>query len=81
MNHPVQTKTFMSGNSVAVRLPKGFAIPADTDVTAETLGDGVWIRPRAKRPTLAEMAERLLALGPVGEIEVREVDLPERAGL
>jgi len=81
MNSLVHTKTFKSGNSVAVRLPKGFAIPADTEVTAESFGDGVLIRPRAKRQTLAEMAARLLALGPVGDIEQRQVDLPERSGL
>lgn len=44
MNKPVHTRTFKSGNSVAVRLPKGFAIPADTEVELDKSGDTVTIR-------------------------------------
>jgi hypothetical protein len=33
------------------------------------------------RPSLAAMAAKLLAMGPVGEIEQRITDLPERLGL
>ena len=81
MNSPHSTKTFKSGNSTAVRLHRALGLPADLDVTIEPLGNGVWIRPKGKRPSLADMAAKLLALGPVGEIEQREVDLPERPGL
>jgi antitoxin VapB len=81
MNSPYSTKTFKSGNSAAVRLHRALGLPADIEVTAEPLGNGVWIRPKGKRQTLAEMSAKLLALGPVGEIERREVDLPERPGL
>ena len=81
MNAPHQSRTFKSGNSEAVRLPKGLGFGIGREVTAEPLGDGVWIRPRGERPSLAEMAAKLLAMGPVGEIERRVVDLPERRGL
>jgi antitoxin VapB len=81
MNAPRKSRTFKSGNSEAVRLPKGLGFGIGTEVVVEPFGDGVWIRPRAKRQSLAEMSARLLALGPVGEIERREVDLPERPGL
>lgn len=81
MSKPAHSKTFKSGNSEAVRLPKGLGFGIGREVTAEPLGDGVWIRPKAKRPSLAEMSARLLAMGPVGEIEERIVDLPERSGL
>ncbi len=81
MNSPYDTKTFKSGNSSAVRLHQALGLPANVEVTVMPLGDGVLIRPKAKRPTLAEMAARLQAMGPVGEIERRVVDLPERPGL
>lgn len=75
------SRTFKSGNSVAVRLHRALGLSEGVEVTTEPLGGGVWIRPKAKRPSLAEMAARLLALEPVGEIEQREVDLPDRPGL
>ena len=81
MTAPHDSRTFKSGNSVAVRLHRALGLPEGVDVTTETLGGGVWIRPKVKRPSLAEMAATLLAMGPVGEIEQRLVDLPERAGL
>ncbi len=75
------SRTFKSGNSVAVRLHRALGLSEGIEVTTEPLGGGVWIRPKVARPNLAEMAARLLALGPVGEIERRVVDLPERSGL
>lgn len=81
MAKPFHTKTFRSGNSVAVRLPKGLEMGADIEVTAQTFGDGVWIRPAAKRQSVAEMVERLRALGPLGEIGERDAEIPERPGL
>jgi antitoxin VapB len=41
----VASKTFKSGNSIAVRLPKTIAFPADTPVTIERHGDTLTIRP------------------------------------
>lgn len=81
MNAPHASRTFKSGNSVAVRLHRALGLSEGVEVTTEPLGGGVWIRPKVKRPSLAEMATKLLALGPVGEIERRDTDLPERAGL
>ena len=81
MTAPHDSRTFKSGNSVAVRLHRALGLPEGVDVTTEPLGGGVWIRPKVKRPSLAEMAAALLAMGPVGEIERRVVDLPERPGL
>ncbi len=81
MEH-VDSKVFRSGNSEAVRIPKSLAFGADIDVTISRIGEALWIRPKGNRPSLAEMAAKLLALGPVGEIERREpFDFPERPGL
>jgi virulence-associated protein VagC len=81
MNAPHDSRTFKSGNSVAVRLHRALGLPEGVDVTTEPLGGGVWIRPKVLRPSLAAMAAKLLAMGPVGEIEQRITDLPERLGL
>jgi antitoxin VapB len=86
MNTPYHTKTFKSGNSVAVRLPKGFAIPADAEVELAKSGDTVTIRlardeAEEKRRMLA-MLDRLNALPKPPEIEKREpIEFPDRPGL
>ena len=82
----ISSKTFKSGNSVAVRLPKKWGFDADTAVTLERVGAGIMILP-AKDPAeekrkLNRMIAALHAIGPVGEIGPREpVDIPERAGM
>jgi antitoxin VapB len=81
MTAPIPTRTFKSGNSVAVRLPRALGLAEEVEVTVEPLGDGVWVRPRGKRQSLFQMAGRLLEMGPVGEIERRDTDIPERPGL
>lgn len=86
MNKPVHTKTFKSGNSVAVRLPKGFAIPADTEVEVSKSGNQVVIRmiedkAEAKRQMI-EMLDALDALPKPPGIERREpIEFPDRPGL
>ncbi|HEX7753610.1 MAG TPA: hypothetical protein VF440_14575 [Novosphingobium sp.] len=80
------SRTFKSGNSVAVRLPKGFAIPANTEVQLEKSGGTVTIRlkqdPAEAKARLSKMLDALAAIGPVGEIEHREpIVFPERPGL
>lgn len=81
MEH-VDSKVFRSGNSEAVRIPKALAFGADIDVTVSRVGDALWIRPKAKRPSLADMAATLLAMGPLTEIEARPpFEGPERRGL
>ncbi len=86
MNKPVHTKTFKSGNSVAVRLPKGFAVPAGMDVELEKSGNRVTIRltrdeAEAKRRWL-DALDALDRLPKPGKIEAREpIEFPDRPGL
>jgi len=86
MNNPVHTKTFKSGNSVAVRLPKGFAIPANVEVALEKSGDTVTIRtlrdPADEKRRFLEMLDVLRALPKPPHIEKREpIEFPDRPGL
>ena len=89
MNNPVHTKTFKSGNSVAVRLPRALAIAEGETIAAKRNGDIITLR---IIPSAAEEAERLARfkemlatlkkIGPVGEIQKREpIEFPERPGL
>lgn len=76
----VTSKTFKSGNSQAVRLPKEVAFPEDTEVTIVRSGDVLTIRP--KRMSITEMLRRLDELPAPGEIEERDPDIfPDREGL
>lgn len=80
MTTTVTSKTFRSGNSQAVRLPKEVAFDDDVEVTIERSGDVLTIRP--KRISIAEMLRQLDALPGPGEVEVRDPDIfPERKGL
>jgi len=86
MTKPVHTKTFKSGNSVAVRLPKGFAIDAGVEVELDKNGDVVTIRlardAAQVRRRMRKLVEELEAIGPVGEVEKREpIEFPDRPGL
>lgn len=86
MNKPVHTKTFKSGNSVAVRLPKGFAIPAGVEVEMSKTGNSVTIRlaadPAAEKERLLKMLDDLEALPKPPRVEKREPILfPDRRGL
>ena len=75
-----RSRTFRSGNSEAVRLPRDMAFGENVEVIIVRSGDVLTIY-RAPA-TVREMAERLRALPAVPEIERRDVDeLPERAGL
>jgi len=75
-----KSRTFRSGNSEAVRLPREVAFGVDTPVTIVKSGDVVTIYPT--RPPISEMFERLATLPKPGAIEVRDEEpLPERPGL
>ena len=75
-----RSRTFRSGNSEAIRLPKDIAFGEDTEVILVRSGDVLTVY-RAPTP-LAEMIERLRAMPAVPEVERRETDeLPERPGL
>jgi antitoxin VapB len=74
------SRTFRSGNSEAVRLPRDVAFGQDIDVTIVRSGDVLTIYP--KRPTAADLIARLAALPKPSAVEVRdEAPIPERAGL
>ena len=81
-----ETKTFMSGNSVALRLPKGLAIGPNEKMIIERSGDGFTLRrandPAAARAALVALVADLKAIGRPGEIEERErIEFPDRPGL
>ena len=74
------SRVFRSGNSEAVRLPKGVAYGAEIEVTIIRSGDVLTIYPA--RPPIAALAARLEALASPSRVEVRDQEpLPERPGL
>lgn len=78
----VRTKTFRSGNSQAVRLPRDIAFEGDdVELIAVRSGDMLTLYP-APKISLQEMAERLKALPAPREIQERDTEeIPERPGL
>lgn len=75
-----KSKTFRSGNSQAVRLPKEIAFGDDVELVIVRSGDVVTLYPA--QLSLAAMAEALNALPAPPSIEARDVEeLPERAKL
>ena len=75
-----RSRTFRSGNSEAVRLPKDVAFGDDVELVLVRSGDVMTIYPAAS--TIPEMLARLKSLPPPGAIEQRDrEDLPERHGL
>jgi antitoxin VapB len=89
MSGPFHTRSFKSGNSVAVRLPKVLGIGPDESFAISRQGDVVTAR---RIPTVEEEAARLArfraglaalkALPPSPEVEEREpIDFPDRPGL
>lgn len=86
MTKPVHTRTFKSGNSVAVRLPKGFAIDAGVEVELDKSGDVVTIRvsrdPAEEKARMLKWLDELNALPKPAEVQKREpVIFPKRRGL
>jgi len=76
----VRSRTFRSGNSQAVRLPREIAFPEGTEVTIVRSGEVMTIYPT--KPPISEMIERLLSLPGPDAIEVRDTEeIPERPGL
>ncbi|MGF1549326.1 MAG: antitoxin [Sphingomonadaceae bacterium] len=81
-----ETKTFKSGNSVALRLPKALGVEAGERVRIERVGDVLTVRrlhdPAEAKRKLGELVAALEALGRPGEIEKREpFEFPDRPGL
>jgi antitoxin VapB len=86
MTKPVHTKTFKSGNSVAVRLPKGFAIPEGVEVELDKSGDVVTLRLTADRAEekarMLKWLDELKAMPKPPHIQKRErIIFPKRRGL
>ncbi|MES1158631.1 MAG: AbrB/MazE/SpoVT family DNA-binding domain-containing protein [Terricaulis silvestris] len=76
----VRTRTFRSGNSEAVRLPKDVAFGEDVELEIIRSGDVLTIYP--SRISLARMIEELQEMPAPPTIESRdEEELPERRGL
>jgi antitoxin VapB len=76
----VSSRTFKSGNSEAVRLPRGVAYGAEIEVTIVRSGDVLTIYPA--RPPVSDLARRLESLARPERIEERDQDvLPEPPGL
>lgn len=74
------TRTFRSGNSQAVRLPKEVAFAEETELTLVRSGDVLTIYPA--RGTIQDLVARLAELPKPSAVEVRDdEDLPERPGL
>jgi antitoxin VapB len=82
----VETKTFKSGNSVAVRLPAELGFEPGVSVTLEKVGNDVKIKravdPVEEKRKLSELVSALRALGPIDHVEPREpIEFPERPSL
>jgi len=76
----LKTRTFRSGNSEAVRLPKEIAFGSDVELTMIRSGDVLTIYPT--RPSIEAMIETLAALPKPNYIETRDdEEIPERPGL
>jgi antitoxin VapB len=75
-----RSRTFRSGNSEAIRLPRDVAFGKDVELVIVRSGDVMTIYPAAM--SMPAMIERLRALPTPPTIERRdEEELPERAGL
>lgn len=82
-----RSKTFKSGNSVAVRLPKAMDVAAGVEVIIEPDGRGAFSVKPAQDPetvkrVLRKMVEDMRKIGFPPEIQEREpFEAPDRPGL
>jgi antitoxin VapB len=75
-----KTRTFRSGNSEAVRLPKDVAFGADVELVIVRSGDVMTLYPVSS--SIPEMIARLRELPAPPSVEVRDAEeLTEREGL
>ena len=79
----IDTRSFKSGNSVAVRFPRGLGLPADVPIRITREGDSYRVTPQVdlmeNKRRLAAMIAALKALPPGGEFGERAViEVPER---
>jgi antitoxin VapB len=74
------SKTFRSGNSEAVRLPRDLAFGVDVELTLVRSGDVLTIYP--SKGSIGDLVATLEQLPRPDGVEVRDEDLfPERSGL
>ena len=75
-------KTFISGNSEAIRLPKGIAYGAGTEMVIIRRGTVTTLYPKPKR-SVAQMVDALRRLGPPeANVQARDpIEFPDRPGL
>ncbi len=79
MDDIISSKTFKSGNSQAVRLPKEIAYPDGTEVVLERIGDVVTMRPKQDMKALVA---KLRSLPVPNKPMKRDPDIfPDRPGL
>jgi len=81
-----ETKTFKSGNSVALQLPKELGVGPGERMLIERKGDVLTVRrlkdPAEEKRKLLALVADLEALGRPAEVEVREpIEFPDRPGL
>jgi antitoxin VapB len=86
MHATVKTSAFKSGNSVAVRLPKGFGIKAGEGLELVQRGQNIEIRRLVdheyERAQLNELARELREIGPIdGDPNQGRIEFPDRPGL
>ncbi len=75
-----RSRTFRSGNSEALRLPRDVAFGTDVELVIVRSGDVLTIYPATL--SIPEMVARLHALPSPPVVEERDTEeLPERAGL
>jgi antitoxin VapB len=78
------TRTFKSGNSEAVRLPKGLGFGVGTEIEIEQVPDGLLLKPTRKaKLSFQEMLARMREIGPPSDgVQEREpFEYPDRPGL
>ncbi len=68
-------RTFRSGNSEALRLPKDLGFGIGVELTLVKTGEVLTIKPR--RPTVSEMLDELAKLPKPDHIEVRDDEAPQ----
>ena len=86
MKVTVKTSAFKTGNSVAVRLPKGFGVKPGVEFELVRGHRNIELRavvdPDAERAKVLEIVRRLIELGPVKTPQVRDpIEFPDRPGL
>lgn len=81
----IDTRSFRSGNSVAVRFPRSLGLPADVPLKVTREGDSYRVTPQVDpaqgKRRVARLIAAIRALPPGGEFGERPpFEMPEREG-